>query len=188
MKCKGKAQPSSLAQPTDTRSRGVKLRLSVCLKIRWFLFAHSFCLLNKSFNQASKFSEPLLCVATDLGMGNITVNEMQVLLWENLIGEQTANVCLGSPSHLPSLLGCPLCPAPTRAHPRPDRGPCVYSPSRGPLLTALSHVLHCFCVSPKSLLVGDLQKGRDLPRVLLSFHPATVLAHGSYLSVCGKNS
>ena len=162
MKCKGKARPSSSAQPTDIRSRGVKLRLSVCLKIRWFLFAHSFCLLNKSFNQASKFSEPLLCVATDLGMGNGTMNEMQVLLWEYLIGEQTANVCLGSPSHLPSLLGCPLCPAPTRAHPRPDRGSCVYSPSPGPLVTALSHVLNCFYVSPKSLLVGELQEGRDL--------------------------
>lgn len=127
--------------------------MSVCLKIRWFLFAHSFCLL-KSFDQASKFSEPLLCVATDLDMGSVTMSEMRVLLWGNLIGEQTANVCLGSPSHLPSL--------PTRPHLRPDRGPHVYSPGPGPLVTALLHVLNCFCVSPKSSLVGDLQEGRDL--------------------------
>lgn len=186
MKCKGKTRPSSSAQPPDIRSQGVKLRLSVCLKIRRFLFAHSFCLLNKSFNQVSKFSDPLLCVATDLDMGKVTMNEMQVLLWGNLIGEQTAHVCLGSPSHLPSPLGRPLHPAPTWAHPDQTGAPVCIPLALGPS----SQHCHTFWIASVCLQSPHwLGTSKRPPRGLLSFHPATVLAHGSYLkSVCGKNS
>ena len=56
-KMQGKTQPSSSDEPPDIWSRGVKLRLSTCLKVRWLSFAHRFCLLNNSLNQASKFTE-----------------------------------------------------------------------------------------------------------------------------------
>lgn len=173
MKCKGKTRPSSSAQPPDIRSWGVKLRLSVCLKIRWFLFAHSFCLLNKSFNQVSKFSDPLLCVATDLDMGNVTMNEMQVLLWGNLIGEQTAHVCLGSPSHLPSPLGRPLYPTPTWAHPDQTGAPVCTPLALGPSSQHCTRSELLLCVS--KVLIGwgpprDLQEGSYLFTLPQSWH------------------
>lgn len=157
----------------------------------FFLFAHSFGLL-KSFNQASKIQwAPTVCSYRLRIWAAWGWVRMQVLLWGNLIGEQTADVCLGSPSHLPSLLSGPSAHS-HQTSSQARQGPPRVLPALGPS-SQHCYTLWIASVSPKSSLVGGPPRGQRPsqrpPRGLLSFHLATVLAHDSYFkSVCGKNS